>query len=108
MRRPDRQIGTVIAAGAIIVGALLNRWMKMSIDEREPEDEGREDGHEATAYRCSICSTNWPPAEDFEECPECGEDTSPFFHASPIEDDEANRRLAYARWEEWQVENDRV
>jgi hypothetical protein len=52
-----------------------------------------------SSLRCSACSVNWPPADDYEECPRCGGETWPTAQAEPIDAAEANRALQISRFE---------
>lgn len=36
------------------------------------------------AYRCSICSIDWPQLQRYKKCPLCGEETSRVWNASAI------------------------
>lgn len=57
-----------------------------------------------SAYRCTNCSTNWPPTGEFAVCPECGDTCSPMGQASPIPVGEAVSRKRHAEFERFYVD----
>lgn len=53
----------------------------------------------ASAFRCPVCLTNWPPTGEFAVCPECRQETSPMSSPTPIPVGEAVSRKRYADFE---------
>lgn len=61
----------------------------------------------AKTLRCSIHGYDFPPREEFTVCPECGEETRPFFRADPMTDEEANSIKSHADFEAYLERNGR-
>lgn len=40
-------------------------------------------GDELSTYRCSMCSLNFPPSDEWQACASCGEPTDAMSHAQP-------------------------
>lgn len=77
----------------------------MSVEER-----GDKAGPFDRAYRCTICTLDWPPYEEFEVCPSCGEDCTPFSHMKSMPlTDALHLKRAYefeTFYEEWDRTHD--
>lgn len=64
----------------------------------------------ASAMRCPVCLTSWPPeleGEEVTECFECGEQTNPMYKAVPIDEREALSRKRHAQFERYLDEHGR-
>lgn len=59
-----------------------------------------------SAYRCTNCSTNWPPTGEFAVCPECGDNSSPMGQAVPIDVAVAVSRKRHAEFERFYAERE--
>ena len=55
-----------------------------------------------TAYRCTICLTDWPPDGHYLTCPECREPTRPSWQQQPLEAREALLRKRWAEFARYQ------
>lgn len=62
------------------------------------------------AYRCSICSLNFPTEDDYDKCPQCLLETSRFNNLKPMDADEAHSIKAHSDFErfyaEWDAKSD--
>lgn len=65
------------------------------------EAGGQEHGQ---AYRCSMCSLNFPRTREFSSCPVCGESCTGYSNVAAMAEDEANSILYHARFERYYAE----
>lgn len=62
------------------------------------------------AFRCSICALNYPLKKDYQQCPQCFQETTKFNNLKPISIDEARSIKLHSEFErfyaEWDADHD--